>query len=203
MDSAGTKRDQAASPVPAPRERRNFLVQAAAVVIGGLVGFFPLLVGLRTFFAPLSRKKAGGEAVRIALLDSLRDPSGQPSGVPLRFPVITERTDAWTKYPPEPIGAVYLRWSPGEDQPRAFTSVCPHLGCSVSFKPELDEYRCPCHNSSWKIDGERIEPSPAPRNLDELAVEIREVEIDKDKTAQEVWVVYERFRPGVEAKEVV
>ena len=55
-------------------ERRTFLVQASAIVIGGIVGFVPLLVGLWNFLNPLRRRKDiddPDEAVRIATLDDI------------------------------------------------------------------------------------------------------------------------------------
>lgn len=174
----------------AGRPRRNFLVDFCAGVIGALLGIVPLFTGLMVFFDPLKRKVAeGGKPVRVTTLEAI-----PPDGQPYRFAIVDVRQDAWSVYPPQPIGAVYLQRESAGAKPQAFSAVCPHLGCSVDFKPEREQYQCPCHNSSWNIDAERINPAscPAPRDLDELEVEIR--------NDGEVWVLYQRFRSGIEAK---
>ena len=175
--------------------RRTFLVQAAAIVIGGIVGFVPLLIGLRNFLNPLLRSKDDievDEAVRIATLDDLGE-----IGKVYRFKVNAIRVDAWSKHPPGPIGAVYVRRDSDDPQvlPKVYTSVCPHLGCSVDYKEDRQQFACPCHGSMWSEDGKRIDPATAvtPRDLDEL----EDVEI---RNGNELWVVYRRFRSGIAAK---
>lgn len=169
-------------------DRRNFVVRLAAGVIGAIVGLAPLAAGLVTFFDPLFRRAAAKEkAIRVARLEDIPD-----GGAVVRFPVIDERHDKWNTYPPAPIGAVFLRRDPATGKLRAYSAVCPHLGCAVDFKATL--FQCPCHNSSWQPDGQRIDPErcPSPRDLDELIVDIR--------NETEVWVVYKRFRGGVADK---
>ena len=175
-------------------ERRTFLVQASAIVIGGIVGFVPLLVGLRNFLNPLLRSKDDIEvdkAVRIATLDDIE------IGKVYRFKVNAIRVDAWSKHPPGPIGAVYVRRDSDDPKvlPKVYTSVCPHLGCSVDYKEDRQQFVCPCHNGTFAKDGTLVDPetAPPPRDLDEL----EDVEI---RNGNELWVVYRRFRSGIAAK---
>ena len=169
-----------------PDNRRGFLTQAAAVVLGGLLGLFPLVLGLRVFLDPLRQKKnKGGETelfTRVATLDEV--PEGGP---PKRFIVLAQRTDAWNRYPIDSVGAVYLTRKAGENQPTAFTDVCPHLGCSVTFRPKENDFYCPCHESAFYLDGKRANETP-PRGLDDLKVEIR--------NDSEIWVEFKKFRVG-------
>jgi len=172
------------------KRRRNFMVEFLAGAIGATLGLVPAVSGLLVFFDPLKRKQAeGGKPIRVATLDAI-----PADGRPYRFPVIDVRQDAWNVYPPQPIGAVFLQRKSADGQPQAFSAICPHLGCSVDFKTDRNQYLCPCHNSSWTADAERINPQscPAPRDLDELEVEIR--------NDNEVWVKYQRFRSGLEKK---
>ncbi len=188
---------------PPPRERRNFLAEGAAIVIGGIVGLFPVAVGLGVIFDPLLRPKKkgpggkviGGGFVRIASLDSLPE-----NGQPQQFPVIADRLDAWNYFPDERIGSVFLR-RVGENEVQAFNSVCPHLGCLVSYARGKNYFHCPCHNSAFQVDGEKIEIpgkiNPSPRGLDSL-------EVDEKKLTQtgEIWVKFENFYTGKKEKVV-
>src|SRR5438309_9350284 len=86
------------------------------------------------------------------------------------------------------LGAVYLRRTP-DGKLQAFNVVCPHAGCFVDFLPERGMYLCPCHNSTFAINGEIADrSSPAARGLDSLEVEVR-----ADK---EVWVHFQNFQAG-------
>jgi Rieske Fe-S protein len=48
-----------------------------------------------------------------------------------------------------------------------FSNVCTHLSCRVSWKEELGEYLCPCHDGHFGIDGSIIS-GPQPRPLDQF-----------------------------------
>ena len=73
-------------------------------------------------------------------------------GVPRKFPILADKTDAWNKYPNTPVGAVYLRRT-GERAVQALNVVCPHTGCFVDYRAERKGYYCPCHSSSFAVDG--------------------------------------------------
>ena len=57
------------------------------------------------------------------------------------------------------------------DDFKALYQVCTHLGCLV--RVNADGYSCPCHGSKFARDG-KIVASPAPRDMDEFAVEVTE-----------------------------
>jgi menaquinol-cytochrome c reductase iron-sulfur subunit len=171
---------------PDQSPRRNLLVASLAVGIGAIVSIFPFAAGLGVLFDPLRRKTAKAEALRITTLDALPD-----DGVPRAFPVINTRVDAWNLYPAEAIGSVFLKRDPGQQLPVAWTTVCPHLGCAVDFKAPASQFQCPCHTSGFNTNGD-ILFGPSPRCLDSLEVEVR--------NDDEIWVKYEKFRSGTEAK---
>ncbi len=91
--------------------------------------------------------------------------------MPQSFAVIDERRDAWTKYPREPIGLVWLiRQAEGTDPPVvAFTAACPHLGCSIALAAEGKSFVCHCHQAKFGLDGATLNPV-APRGMDTLKV---------------------------------
>lgn len=144
--------------------RRNFLLEFWTILVGGIVGVFPFLAGVATFLDPLARSQSSGaELVRIAPLEAI-----PADGVPRQFPVIKDRVDAWTFSPNERVGAVFLIRQPGSDEIEAFNVVCPHLGCAIGYKPDEQIFLCPCHTSSFELDGAIITPSPSPRGMDKF-----------------------------------
>lgn len=168
--------------MPSEPERRTFLKKAATLVLGAVTMLVPLASGLALFFDPLRKKSKAGNFVFVAALSALPE-----DGLPRKFPVIAGHTDAWNKIPPAPIGAVYLRRAGKTVE--AFNVVCPHLGCFVDFNAETKSYLCPCHNSSFALNGTINDPaSPSPRPLDRLSAEIRK--------GNEVWVKFQNFRAG-------
>lgn len=51
----------------------------------------------------------------------------------------------------------------------AFSPQCTHLGCAVHFVERTNEFLCPCHTSTFSLDG-RVLSGPAPRALDQYEI---------------------------------
>lgn len=168
---------------PSHAPRRSFVKEAMAIVLGGLATLVPVGAGIAVFFDPLRKKKGATSegAIRVATLSALPE-----DGVPRKFAVIADKSDAWNKYPQVPIGAVYLVRK-GEEV-TALNVVCPHAGCFVDFNVEKKCYLCPCHNSTFGLNGEINDPkSPSPRGMDSLTTEVR---------GNDVFVHFKNFRAG-------
>ena len=168
---------------PDQPERREFMTKAAAVAIGGVCTLVPAVAGIVTVLDPLRRKSALGGPLMVTTLEALPN-----DGKPRRFQIIADREDAWNKFPKVPIGAVYLR-RVDETKVEALNVTCPHAGCPVEFKEASGSFLCPCHDSTFKVDGSLADAkSPSPRGLDTLDVEIR--------NGSEVWVTFQNFEAG-------
>lgn len=50
---------------------------------------------------------------------------------------------------------------------------CPHLGCTVHWEPEENQFHCPCHAARFDVHGDYNNP-PVPRPLDTFAISITE-----------------------------
>lgn len=166
--------------------RRGFIVRLSAILIGGFVTLFPFAAGLLVFADPWRREASGARLVKVAALEDVPD-----DGVPRRFSVSENQIDAWNYYPNQPVGAVYLRRTKGQAVPEALQATCPHAGCMVDYSPGAHIFKCPCHNSSFQLDGQIIQPSPAPRRMDSLVCKV----IDS-KGTKEVWVEFQNFYTG-------
>ena len=161
--------------------RREWFQKLAGGIIGVGLLLGPLVTGLLFFLNPLRRRADRHGFSRVASVDSL------PMGTPRHFTVRGRRRDAWEVGSQVPLGAVYLlRQRTGI---RAFQVICPHAGCFVGYDGAKRRFLCPCHDSSFGMDGAIANSdSPSPRGLDELEVKVEE---------GEVLVRYQEFRPGV------
>jgi cytochrome b6-f complex iron-sulfur subunit len=73
--------------------------------------------------------------------------------------------------------------APGESESPggllAFYQKCPHLGCSVPWRPEFDFggqkgwFRCPCHGSTFTRERGILVAGPSSRNMDTMAITVK------------------------------
>lgn len=157
--------------------RRGFVSAAMTVLIGGLTGLFPAVGGAIFALNPLWRQKSNDPPAEDEFHLVTRMSSLPSDGTPRAFIISGERTDAWTSYPEAELARVYLRVDQG--LVICHSARCPHLGCSVNYQASQQKYICPCHHSSFSLNGTRDNAIP-PRDLPQLAVEIR--------NQDEVWV---------------
>ncbi len=54
---------------------------------------------------------------------------------------------------------------------RAFSSVCPHLGCDVKWESDRDRFLCPCHIGIFDPNGSVVSGPPS-KKLTEFAVKV-------------------------------
>jgi len=168
---------------------RRDLLGLATVALGGLIAAILAVPGMAYLLSPLRRKGSAGALHTLTRLGQLE------VGVPRLFAIVQERKDAWVKYPPEPVGAVWLVRQPaGSDPPVvALQSECPHLGCAVNFKADRGGFVCPCHTSAFTLDGTPTNRVP-PRPMDRLDIELTPGE------DPEIRVRFQRFRAQSEER---
>lgn len=168
---------------------RRDALRLATFGLRSLIGFVLAVPAVAYIVTPLRKRHRNSLFVPLARLSQLE------VGVPRSFGVIEERHDAWVKYPPEPVGSVWLvRQKPGaKPAVVAFSAECPHLGCAVNLAPDGQRFLCPCHTSAFDLQGNPSNQVP-PRPLDRLEVEM------SDAADPEVRVKFERFRSQIEEK---
>ena len=72
--------------------------------------------------------------------------------------VTNEKTSAW-------VAMV------SEKEVVAYASQCTHLGCAFHWDDEKKNFLCPCHTSTFSLDGKVLD-GPAPRPLDRYQVKV-------------------------------
>jgi Rieske Fe-S protein len=113
-----------------------------------------------------------------------------PKGQPKRVEITADDVDAWARQERRVLGAVWLI-KISREEVKAFSTVCPHLGCAINAAPS--GYACPCHTSAFSPEGQVV-GGPSPRSMDPL-----EVKVEKDT----VLVRYARFRQGQAQREEI
>jgi cytochrome b6-f complex iron-sulfur subunit/menaquinol-cytochrome c reductase iron-sulfur subunit len=162
---------------------KTIVVGGSAVFVAGAA----LPAGRLALSPILTDTHSEGRWIRVARLDDLKD------NEPKRVPVISEVTDAWTKYARENLGAVWLLRN--RDEVRALSVTCPHLGCGIE-KSESG-FGCPCHTSNFDAAGKRVS-GPSPRDMDPL-----ETRVVGDGAERVVEVRFQKFRQGVPEREEI
>jgi cytochrome b6-f complex iron-sulfur subunit len=51
----------------------------------------------------------------------------------------------------------------------ALSAVCTHLGCTVQYRPDLQQVWCACHNGEYTVNGANIS-GPPPHPLEQFKV---------------------------------
>lgn len=191
--------------------RRSMLVHGITAVLSFLIVAVPSTLGGLFFLDPILRKKKSasggatdGEVAKkdeagFIRLDVTRDSVPQ-DGTPVSVTVMDDLVDAWNMFPDVPVGSIWLR-KVGDGPILAFNTVCPHLGCSIDYKPAENHFFCPCHTSAFDMDGKKTNEIP-PRDMDVLEVSMR-TNGQEDANGLEIWVKYQNFRRGTSDKIVI
>jgi Rieske Fe-S protein len=167
--------------------RRGFL-KFLTGAIGAVIGAIAVIPGLRFLAHPLQKETVTGgeEPVKVASTDDVRP------GKPTRANVITQKRDAWLRLDAVKLCACWLVRTPGGEI-KAYSTVCPHLGCGIDWNDATKKFDCPCHGSVFDTDG-RCVAGPSPRGMDELEVVT---------SGEDIKVRYRRYRVSTPSKEPI
>jgi menaquinol-cytochrome c reductase iron-sulfur subunit len=125
----------------------------------GLIGLgITTLLGVtlgRYSIAPALAATSVSDWIDVGPLESI------PDDKPRNRSVLVSQNAGWGRFTSEQSVWVIKK---GE-QVAVFSSVCPHLGCTIN--ENSTGFGCVCHNSSWTPDGE-TSGGPAPRGMDRL-----------------------------------
>jgi len=171
-------------------ERRGFL-HAVTAGLGALLGAIVTLPGVAFLVHPLRKDTVDGgkDPLDVGASEKQVKP-----GEPVMVDVRGELKDAWMRTPDVKLGACWLVREKENDPVKAFSTVCPHLGCGIDWAAKKNQFLCACHNTYFDLQGKVLE-GPSPRGMDELDVKL--------SPEGRLKVAYRRFRIGSAKKEVV
>ena len=87
-----------------------------------------------------------------------------------------------------PVGQAKSFLDPGTQQPAwlvhiaastfvAFSAVCTHAGCGVSFDPSTTQFVCPCHGGTYDAKTGQVLGGPPPSPLPKIPVKVHNGEV--------------------------
>ena len=180
-----------------PANRRSFL----GFAVFGVGAIFSAILGFPVLCYVIDPRHRKGPKSAMKLVDGVKLDE-LAVNKPAQGVVRDTRTDAWTLYPNDVIGRVWVvriaaaappLATPAEIQAfnkndhakkafmQVFTTICPHLGCSVNENP-AGGFLCPCHAAAFGTDGKQQgEGNPALRGMDDLEWEIDEEDSNRIK----------------------
>ena len=96
--------------------------------------------------------------------------------------------------PQEPSKLVEIEGEPvivvreADNSIRAFTATCTHLGCTVSYRPQMPGFYCKCHNGKYDVNGVNV-PGTRPKSpLTELQVTLQADDLEVSLTPKQAGV---------------
>lgn len=91
-----------------------------------------------------------------------------PIGVPTPVEYVQRSKDGWVRT--EGRRSAWILTKDGKDFV-AYDPRCTHLGCAYTWKPDRDQFFCPCHDGIFDIEG-KVVSGPPPRALDHYETKV-------------------------------
>lgn len=146
-----------------PHMTRRDFVKTVTAVIGTLMGAVIGLPAIGYIITPARTTQEADAWIPLGSLESF------PEGVPTLVNFVRTKVNGWERSANS--YGVYVVRDP-VNQVIAFSNICTHLGCRVSWQEASQEYICPCHDAAFDASGGIIKgPQPRPLDLYESKVE--------------------------------
>ena len=144
-------------------DRRSF-VKIVTATLGSIMAAVAGLPMIQYFISPALRKTAKDEWIPLGSL------TNYPQDVPTLFNFTKVQVNGWEKSS-QSYGVFVINQSDGEVV--VFSDVCTHLSCRLGWKPEENEFYCPCHAATFYSDGS-VKSGPPPRPMDRYEIRLEE-----------------------------
>jgi menaquinol-cytochrome c reductase iron-sulfur subunit len=158
--SEGPAGASASANAAAAPDRRTFQLGIIYGLWAIVTGALSLPAAIYLLWPPRQRKSADW----VEAADAAQLPLNAPEQIVFR----RNRADGW-KITSEKTSAWVVRMS--EKDVLAFMPQCTHLGCAYRWDQARNNFLCPCHTSTFGLDG-AVLSGPAPRPLDRYEARI-------------------------------
>jgi Rieske Fe-S protein len=160
-------------------DRRSLLGILTGLIGLGITSLLGVTLG-RFSIVPALAATSVSEWIDVAPIETL------PDGKAKNQLVLVSQNAGWGRFTSEQSVWVIKRGA----QLNVFSSVCPHLGCTIN--ENSNGFGCVCHNSAWTREGE-TSGGPAPRGMDRLEHKVEDGILK---------VKYQSFKQGLAQKVV-
>lgn len=140
--------------------RRDF-IKVTTGIVGGLIG---VALGVPAVAYLLDPAFKGGAKEGWVPVGKVAD---MQIGQPYPFSFTRVQVNGWERTSTS-RGGFAVRRSEDPNDILVLNSRCTHLGCTVNWRPESQEFVCPCHDAQFSIEGVVL-GGPPPRPLDRYA----------------------------------
>jgi Rieske Fe-S protein len=144
-------------------DRRTFVklvIGMTGTVMGAVVG----LPAIGYLISPATKVQASEAWIPAGKLESY------PTGTPTLFSFTRSKVNGWEKTV-NSYGVYIVKTSP--EEAKAYSNLCTHLSCRVTWKEEYQDFLCPCHDGHFDIEGQ-VTAGPPPRPLDEYETKVED-----------------------------
>jgi menaquinol-cytochrome c reductase iron-sulfur subunit len=154
------EKDSETNSVAEMPSRRGF-VNAVIYALGAAMGAALAIPAVRYLFLPPKTRK------QQAWVEA-GDISNLAVDVPQEMTFRRIHADGWKIYSEK--GAAWVVKT-ADDKILAYSPACTHLGCAYHWDAANSDFLCPCHGSTFALDG-KVLSGPAPRPLDQYEIKI-------------------------------
>jgi nitrite reductase/ring-hydroxylating ferredoxin subunit len=110
-----------------------------------------------------------GANVVIAVLGKLWQPDRYPRVVIARAADLSPHAPVLFRYPTDRDACILVRAADGK--PHAFSQVCTHLSCAVTYRADRGDLYCPCHVGVFQVSDGRPIAGPPSRPLPRILID--------------------------------
>jgi len=134
--------------------RRDF-VGVVTMFIGSAIGAVIGLPAIAYLISPAIKVQKSEDWIPLGPLENI------PEGVPTSFSFVRVVENGWERTG-NSYGVYVVR---NGENVTAFSNICTHLSCRVTWKEDVQDFVCPCHDAHFDIQG-KVVSGPPPRPLD-------------------------------------
>lgn len=142
--------------------RRDF-VRSVTALLGSIIGATVGIPAIGYLISPALTTTKSDAWIPLGPVENY------PEGIPTLFSFTRTKVNGWEKS----VNSYSVYVLHTGDLFKVLSTRCTHLSCRVTWKKELNEYICPCHDGHFDIDG-NVQAGPPPKPLETFETKIED-----------------------------